>query len=110
MSLTLAPGETKTLTVTVDLGDGSIDSNAQAVELSEDSGGNVITVAGGGGSNGTFTAEVTAVAEGTANVTASFTNPDGSVVSTGVNNPDSVTVTAPPPPPPQNAASVNIAE
>ena len=102
MSVTLNPGQSVTFTPAPKFGDGSADPNATS-SFSESSGGAVVSQV----NNADGTATFTFVADGESSVT--LTCVDGSVtVSTGVNNPDTITCVTPPPP--QELTSADIEE
>ena len=101
MALDITVGQTVTRTVAAQDAAGADDPNA-TITLSEDSGGAVLSLgAETTVSPGRVTVEYTGVAEGSATVTGTATDPDGNVVS----GTDAVTVSAAVPPPPSTDAT-----
>lgn len=94
MALDITVGQTVTRTVAALDASGADDPNA-TITLSEDSGGAVLSLSGETTvSPGVVSVVYTGVAEGSATVTGTATDPDGNQV-TGT---DAVTVSAAPPP------------
>lgn len=89
----VAPGATDTYTAT------ALDANGApvtgAVVLTASSDDTVVSVVSNGSTDGVETGTWTAVAAGSATLTSTATNVDGSTVDTGTNNPDVITVSLP---------------
>lgn len=99
----VAPGDSGTFTAeAVDANGAQVPGAAISVVGSDDT----LLALASDGAPGTATITYTAIAAGAVTVTGSTTNPDGSVVSTGTNNPGTITVEVPAP---TVAAAVNIA-
>lgn len=89
----VAVGATDTYTATALDADGNVVTAAVVSAVSSDD--TVISLVDNGSNNGVDTGTWTAVADGTASIAASATNVDGSVVTSGTNNPDTITVAQP---------------
>jgi hypothetical protein len=85
----VAPGTTFTGTYTAVDASGNTVPGAITFESSD---GTLLTATGDGSVSGVSVVTCDAIAAGTPILTASFTNPDGSVVAVGTNNPFTVTI------------------
>lgn len=94
MSVTLTPGQSVTETADATYVDASgatqFDPNSK-IAWKDTSGGNAVTIVDNGTVNGVSTATVTYANPGTATLEASNTDPDGTVLSVGTNNPSTIT-------------------
>lgn len=86
-------GASDTYTATALDANNSVVSGATVVTVSSDE--TIVSVSSNGSSGGVETGTWTAVADGSATLTSTATNVDGSTVSTGNGNPDVITVAAP---------------
>ena len=88
----VAPGTTDTATYTAVDAAGNTVPGPIVFASSDDT---LLTASGDGSTTGVSVVTWTAVAAGTPSLTATFTNSDGSVVNTGVNDPFTFTIAAP---------------
>ena len=107
MSVTLNPGQSVTETATAYDVAGNVDPNA-SIAWTESSGGAVVALSGASAGNPS-TVVAAYVADGTSELTATSSDPDGTVVATGVNNPSTITCAAAPPPS-TDAVTVDIVD
>ena len=89
----VAPGASDTYTGTALDANGNVVSAASVVTVSSDD--TIVSISSNGSTDGVETGTWTAVAVGSATLTATATNSDGSTVDTGSGNPDVITVAQP---------------